>query len=318
MPAKKIILPGGSGFLGHALSSFLLTHDYTPIILTRGPSQPATPTSPQQIHWDATTTSGDWPDSLNNAHAVINLVGRTVNCRKTPANKKEILDSRILSTRALAEAWQRATNPPKIWLQTSTAHIYGDTHDEILDESSPTGTGFAPEVGTAWEKSFTDADLQDTRRVILRVSFVMGIGDNSALRTLSRITRLFLGGHTGSGRQWMSWLHIADYCQIILRALRGGDPTMQGIYVVTAPNPLTNKEFMKQLRHTLHRPWSPPIPKPLVHIGALLMRTDPELALFGRRCVPRRLLNEGYNFQFPTLPEALHDLLRAQSIPARD
>ncbi|HEV8293251.1 MAG TPA: TIGR01777 family oxidoreductase [Tepidisphaeraceae bacterium] len=309
MNAKTVILPGGSGFLGQALASFLTRQNYTPIILTRGPSLPATENSPQHIHWDATTSSGDWTQALNNAHAVINLVGRTVNCRKTPAHKKEILDSRILSTRALAQAWQCAANPPKIWIQTSTAHIYGDTHDEILDESSPTGTGFAPDVGRAWEKEFGQADLKDTRRVILRVSFVMGIGENSALKTLARLTRLFLGGHTGSGRQWMSWLHLADYCEIILRALRGGDPTMQGIYVVTAPNPVTNKEFMRQLRRTLHRPWSPPIPKPFVHIGALLMRTDPELALFGRRCMPTRLLNEGFQFQFPTLPEALHDLL---------
>jgi hypothetical protein len=309
MSQKKVILAGGSGFLGNALSSFLSNHNYTPLVLTRGPSQPATAATSQYIHWDATTLSGDWPHSLDNAHAVINLVGRTVNCRKTPANKKEILDSRILSTRALAEAWQRSTNPPKCWVQTSTAHIFGDTRDEILDESSSTGTGFAPDVGRAWEKEFNDADLCDTRRVILRVSFVMGIGENSALRTLSRLTRLFLGGHTGSGRHWMSWIHIADYCQIILRALT--DRTMSGIYVVTAPNPVTNQEFMQQLRRTLHRPWAPPIPRPFVHVGALLMRTDPELALKGRRCVPTRLLNEGFQFQFPTLPEALADLLGA-------
>jgi uncharacterized protein (TIGR01777 family) len=309
MSEKTIMLAGGSGFLGQAVSSFLIAHKYTPIILTRGPSQPATAATPEFIHWDATTLSGDWPLCLNNAHAVINLVGRTVNCRKTPENKKEILESRVLATRALAQAWQRATNPPKIWIQTSTAHIYGDTHDEILDESSPTGVGFAPDVGRAWEKEFNDADPKDTRRVILRVSFVLGIGQNSALRTLSRITRLFLGGHTGSGRQFMSWIHLSDYCSIILRALE--DPTMSGAYVVTAPNPLTNKQFMRELRRTLRRPWSPPVPTPAVYIGALLMRTDPELALKGRRCLPTRLLNENFQFQFPTLPEAIDDLLRA-------
>jgi uncharacterized protein len=311
MPEKTVIFAGGSGFLGQALSAFLIQHNYTPIILTRGPSQPATATTPQHVRWDATTPSGDWPQVLNNAHAVINLVGRTVNCRKTPAHKKEILDSRVNATRALTQAWQSANNPPKIWVQTSTAHIYGDTHDEILDESSPTGTGFAPDVGRAWEKEFNDADLKDTRRVIVRVSFVMGIGENSALKTLARLTRLGLGGHTGAGRHWMSWIHLADYCQIILRAL--ADPIMSGTYVVTAPNPVANKEFMRQLRRTLHRPWSPPVPKPLVHIGALLMRTDPELALKGRRCVPTRLLKEGFQFQFPSLPEALDNLLSAHA-----
>jgi uncharacterized protein len=306
MLERKVILAGGSGFLGQALSTCLIKHNYTPIILTRGLSQPATATTPQHIHWDAATT-GDWTACLNDAHAVINLVGRSVNCRKTDANKREILESRVLATRALTQAWQQANNLPKIWIQTSTAHIYGDTEDEILDESSPTGVGFAPDVGRAWEKEFTDADLKDTRRVVLRVSFVMGLGQNSALRVLSRLTRLFLGGHTGSGWQWMSWLHIADYCRIILRAL--ADPAMEGIYVVTAPNPVTNKEFMRELRRTLHRPWSPPVPRPFVHVGALLMRTDPELALMGRRCVPTRLVSEGFRFGFPSLPEALQDLL---------
>jgi len=314
MLSPTVILAGGSGFLGQALASFLIDQNFNPIILTRGPDHPPTSTTTQHIHWDATTTNGHWPASLNNSHAVINLVGRTVNCRKTPANKKEILDSRILSTRALAQAWQLAANPPEIWIQTSTAHIYGDTDDEILDESSPTGTGFAPDVGRAWEKEFADANLADTRRVILRISFVLGIGRNSALKTLSRITRLFLGGHTGSGRQWMSWLHIADYCQIILRALT--NPNMSGIYIATAPTPVTNKEFMRHLRRTLHRPWSPPVLKPFVHLGALAMRTDPELALKGRRCIPTRLLNEGFQFQFPTPPHALTNLLRAHPNPS--
>ncbi len=307
MPSPSIILPGGSGFLGQAISGFLIQHNYTPIILTRGPDQPATATTPQHIRWDARSSTGPWTTCLDNAHALINLVGRSVNCRKTPANKKEILESRTLSTRALTEAWQRAANPPKIWLQTSTAHIYGDTQDEILDESSPIGTGFAPDVGSAWEKSFTDANLPGLRSVILRISFVLGLGDNSALRTLSRLARLGLGGHTGSGRQYMSWIHIHDLCRIILRALT--DDTMRGIYVITAPNPVTNKDFMRHLRRALHRPWSPPIPKPFVHLGALLMRTDPELALMGRRCHPTRLLREGFNFDFPTLPQALGNLL---------
>src|SRR5438876_1747468 len=179
MSERKVILAAGAGFLGPALCSFLVEHNYTPIILTRGPSQPATAATPQHIHWDAATLAGDWPQSLNDACAVINCVGRSVNCRKTPANKKEILDSRVNATRALTQAWQLANNPPRTWIQFSTAHIFGDTADDILDESSPTGEGFAPDVGRAWEKAFTDADLRDTRRVILRISFVLGIGQNS-------------------------------------------------------------------------------------------------------------------------------------------
>src|SRR5687767_2817543 len=194
MANPTIILAGGSGFLGQAISAFLTQHNHTPIILTRGPDQPATPTQPQAIHWDARTPDGSWTQSLNNAHALINLVGRSVNCRKNAANKNEILESRTFATRALTQAWQRATNPPKIWLQTSTAHIYGDTNDEIIDESSPIGTGFAPQVGTAWEKAFNDANLPGLRSVILRISFVLALGHNSALKTLSRLARLGLGG----------------------------------------------------------------------------------------------------------------------------
>src|SRR5437667_1575551 len=127
MSDRKVILAGGAGFLGQALSTFLRAHGYTPIILTRGPSQPATAATPQHIHWDAAILAGDWPQSLNDAHAVRNLVGRSVNCRKTPANKKEILDSRVNATRALTQAWQLANNPPRTWIQFSTAHILGDT-----------------------------------------------------------------------------------------------------------------------------------------------------------------------------------------------
>jgi uncharacterized protein (TIGR01777 family) len=273
------------------------------VVLTRAGDR--TDGKVRYVHWDAKTL-GPWAGWLDGADAVINLVGRTVDCRKTPANKKVILESRIDSVDALAAAVKQAKHPPPVWIQSATAHIYGDTGDEVLDESSPIGTGFAPMVGTAWEKALADAVPPTIRTVVLRISFVLG-RKGGALQTLARLARLGLGGQTGSGRQWMSWIHVADLNAIIRRAM--SDPTMAGVYVVTAPNPVTNADFMRQLRKAVHRPWSPPVPAPLVRIGAWLMRTDPELALYGRRLVPTRLTREGFRFRFPQLEGALRNLL---------
>jgi uncharacterized protein (TIGR01777 family) len=210
------------------------------------------------------------------------------------------------SVRVLAEAVGRATNPPAVWVQSATAHIFGDTNDETLDESSPIGAGFAPIVGAAWEKAFDEPDLPHTRRVTLRISFVLG-REGGALQTLARLARFGLGGATGTGRQYMSWIHVADLNRIILRAI--DDPSMHGVYVVTAPTPVRNSEFMRLLRKAVHRPWSPPVPEIMVRTGAWLLRTDPELALLGRRCVPTRLLRDGFQFEFPELEAALDQLL---------
>jgi uncharacterized protein (TIGR01777 family) len=238
---------------------------------------------------------------------VVNYVGRSVDCRKTPANRKVILESRIDSINALAAGFRESGSIPGVWVQAGTAHIFGDTGDELIDESSPIGTGFAPQVGTAWEKSLMDQDLHGCRRVIMRMSFVMGRG-GGALTKLSRLARCFLGGTVGSGDQYISWIHVADLNAIVLRALF--DPSVAGMYVVTAPQPVTNRQFMRLLRRAVHRPWSPPTPAPLVRVGSRLMGSDPELALFGRRCVPTRLQRENFVFQFPELEPALADLMR--------
>jgi uncharacterized protein (TIGR01777 family) len=299
----RVVVAGGSGFLGRALIQDLLGRFDDVVVLTRGPSRVDGRT--RHVNWDARTI-GPWASEVDGAAAIVNLVGRTVDCRKTPANRKVILESRVDSVRVLAEAAGRAANPPAVWVQSATAHIFGDTGDEILDESSPTGAGFAPVVGTAWEKAFDEADLPRTRRVTLRISFVIGRG-GGALKTLARFGRFGLGGATGTGRQYMSWIHAADLNRIILRAI--DDPSMQGVYVVTAPSPVRNDEFMRLLRKAVHRPWSPPVPETVVRVGAWLLRTDPELALLGRRCVPTRLLREGFRFEFPELQGALDDLL---------
>jgi uncharacterized protein (TIGR01777 family) len=299
----RVILAGGSGFIGSALAPILVANGYEPVILSRQRS--ITDGSIRHVQWDA-RTSGPWAAELDGAAAIINLVGRSVDCRKTESNRREILESRVDSVRALATACAGCQRPPPVWIQTATAHIYGDTGDELLDESSPIGQGFAPTVGVAWEKSLTDAHLPGCRQVILRISFVLG-RHGGALRTLSRLARFFLGGSTGTGRQYISWIHEADLQAILLRALTDAD--MHGVYVVTAPNPVTNAQFMRELRRAVGRPWSPPVSAPIVRLGARLLGTDPELALLGRRCVPTRLVREGFAFRFAELGEALGDLV---------
>jgi uncharacterized protein len=307
----RVLLPGGSGFLGSSLAPFLCAHNHDPIILSRATSSSScssssSSSSPSTAHWDARTVTAELLNLVSTSDAIVNLVGRSVDCRKTPANKNEIKRSRINSVRALASACAQVPTPPKVWIQTSTAHIYGDTADQILDENSPTGAGFAPEIGRAWEAAFNEVHLPNTRKVILRISFVLG-PHGGAFQKLTRLARCFLGGRVASGNQYISWIHIHDLNQIILRALT--DETMSGIYVVTAPSPVTNADFMKQLRRAVRRPWSPPTPAPLVRLGSLLLGTDPELALYGRRCVPTRLINEGFTFRFPTVDQSLDNLL---------
>ena len=236
--------------------------------------------------WDARTL-GDWAEVLDGADALVNLVGRTVDCIKTPDHKDEILRSRVDSTRVLGEALQRIDQPPTTWVQMSTAHIYGDPPSVVCDESSSLGTGLAPEVGLAWEQAFNEGCPEGVRGVVLRTSFVLG-RSGGALSRLSLLARLGLGGRVGHGRQGMSWIHEEDMNRIFERAIV--DDSMHGIYVATSPNPVSNTEFMRSLRKAIGMPIGLPAFEWMVRIGApLFMRTDPELALYGRYCVPTRL-----------------------------
>jgi uncharacterized protein (TIGR01777 family) len=192
----------------------------------------------------------------------------------------------------------------------STAHIYGDPPEVVCNEDSPLGYGLAPTVGRAWEQAFAEACPRGVRPVVLRATFVIGRG-GGALSRLRSLARLGLGGTVGTGRQGMSWLHEQDMNRIFERALN--DPSMSGAYIATAPAPVSNAEFMRELRRAIGMPIGLPAPAFLVRLGApLLMRTDPELALYGRYCIPRRLQAEGFEFRFPTLRAALQDLCRAE------
>ena len=304
---KRIILAGGSGFLGRSLAAVLINHGYEVVVLSRRPGA-AAPGATAAV-WDG-KTPGDWTRQLDAAHAVVNLAGKNVNCRYTRNNLDQINVSRIDSVNAIGRAIAACDRPPKVWVQASTLAIYGDAGDRVCDETTPVGRGIPVETAVAWEKAFDANPSPATRRVLLRISFALGQG-GGALRTLVNLTRWFLGGTIGTGRQYVSWVHVEDLNQMFLTAIERDE--IEGVYNATSPNPVPNAQFMRQLRRALGRPWSPPVPAWAVHIGSFVMRTEPVLALTGRRGEPKRLVEAGFQFQFPRLREALDDLLNVQT-----
>ena len=315
--ASTIVIAGGSGFLGTSLARHLSTAGVEVITLSRRVPRG----TGRHIAWDARTL-GDWAACLDGAAGVINLVGRSVDCVKTPDHCDEILRSRLEATRVLGQACRAVATPPPVWVQMSTAHIYGDPPVARCDEASPAGYGLAPTVGRAWEEAFAQAALPAQRTVVLRTSFVIGranAGGAGALSKLSLLARLGLGGRVASGTQGISWLHELDMNRIFERAL--GDDSMRGTYIASAPHPVAQTEFMRQLRRHTGGLGALGIGLPafewMVRLGApLVLRTDPELALYGRFVLPRRLLDEKFEFSFPSIDAALADLFspRPQSL----
>lgn len=304
-----IIIAGGSGFLGISLALHLAARGRAVVLLSRTPPRIRGPWRHEP--WDA-RTMGAWHSALEDAAGLVNLVGRTVDCVKTPDHQDEILRSRVEATRVLGLALRRVAAPPPVWVQMSTAHIYGDPPRVVCSEDSPFGVGLAPFVGRAWEEAFHAAALPSQRKVILRTSFVIGRdrgAGGGALARLRTLVRLGLGGRVGSGQQGMSWIHETDMNRLFERALTS--PDMQDAYIATSPNPVSQREFMRTLRRALGVPIGLPAFEWMVRLGApWLMQTDPELALYGRYLVSERLRTEGFEFCFPELPAALADLLK--------
>ena len=298
----RVVLAGGSGFLGQALAKALLGKGYEVVILSRGAHREGG--AIRQLHWDGKTL-GDWAQCIDGAKAIVNLIGRSVNCRHTPEHRREIMESRVNSVRVLGEAVSRCKQPPEVWVQASSLAIYGDPGDRWCDEDAPNAEGFSEEVCKRWEGEFHKVAAAGMRKVVMRIGIVLD-SRSGALPVLGRLTRLFLGGRVGDGRQYVSWIHVADLTRMFVEAIER--PELSGVFNVTGPNPVTNAEFMRELRRALHRPWSPPVPAFATRIGALFMRTEPSLALTGRRCRPRRFLESGFQFEFPELRGALTDL----------
>ncbi|MGE0102136.1 MAG: epimerase [Blastocatellales bacterium] len=302
-PNGRIVIAGGSGFLGLSLARSLRDSGREVVIISR--NRPENSHGLEHAVWDARTT-GDWVRHLDGAAALVNMAGRTVDCIKTPDHCDEILRSRVESTEVLGRALQQVSSPPGVWVQMATAHIYGDPPDLVCDEYSAFGFGLAPFVGRAWEEAFDKAVPPDTRRVVLRTSFVLG-RNGGALSRLATLARWGLGGKAGHGRQGISWIHEKDMNRLFARAI--ADSSMTGAYLATAPEPVSNAAFMRELRNALRIPFGLPALAWMIRIGApLILRTDPELALYGRYCRSRRLSEEGFEFLFPDLRSALRDL----------
>ena len=302
MNKKRVVLAGGSGFLGRALAAELLKRDYQVVVLTRTPNEREN--GIKEAEWDGDHL-GEWIQHLEGAEAVVNLAGRSVNCRHTPENLREINESRVKSVGAVAAAIYHLTHPPRVWVQAGSLAFYGDTGDRWCDENTPPGEGEATETCKLWENAFNHTLAPKTRRVLLRIGFVLG-REGGALSVLGKMTKWFLGGAVGNGRQYVSWIHLADMNRMFSEAIERED--LAGTFNAAAPNPVTNAELMSELRRALHRPWSPSAPKWAVRFGSWLMKTEPSLALTGRRCAPKRFLEKGFQFRFTELRAALKDL----------
>jgi uncharacterized protein (TIGR01777 family) len=300
----RVILAGGSGFLGTRLAAELAGNGYEIVVLSRRPGARAGQI--RQRYWDGRTVA-DWAVELDHALAVVNLAGRSVNCRYTSRNRREIQSSRIEPTLAIGRAVQACAHPPKVWVQASSLAIYGDTGEQWCTESNPPGQGFPVETCLLWEEAFDSVPTPQTRRVVLRIGFALDQG-RGALWTLENLTRCFLGGAMGSGRQYISWIHWRDLNAMFRWAIERND--LAGVFNATSPNPGSNAQFMSELRHRLRRPWSPPVPVWLAQFGAWLLRTEATLALTGRRCAPARFAEAGFAFQFPDLSSALLDIYK--------
>ncbi|HEU5196299.1 MAG TPA: TIGR01777 family oxidoreductase [Methylomirabilota bacterium] len=307
----KIVIPGGTGQVGTALARAFQAIGAEVVVLGRTPR-----TLPWRfVRWDPHDLSG-WASEVDGADVVINMVGRSVNCRYTPRNREEILRSRVDSVRAVGEAIARARRPPPVWLQASTATIYAHRLDAPNDEATgiiggrepgaPDTWRFSIEVATAWEEALAQAVTPRTRKVALRSAMIMSPDRGGIFDTLLGLVRRGLGGTAGDGRQYVSWIHDTDF----VRAVRWliARPDVQGAINLAAPLPLPYRDFMAALRRAAGVPVGLPAPRWLLEIGAVLMRTETELVLKSRRVVPGRLTAAGFTFKHPAWPEAAADL----------
>ena len=296
---KKIVIAGGTGFLGQYFEEKFTNLGYEIIIISR---------RSDQLLW---TDNVGIVEALEGAEMLINLAGKSVNCRYNEKNKKEILDSRTETTEILGNALLACKNPPSLWINSSTATIYRHAEDRPMTEASgEIGTGFSVEVAQAWEKSLFAFQLPQTRKVALRIAIVLG-EDGGVMEPYLNLVRYGLGGIQGSGNQMFSWIHMEDLFRIILFLQKNKD--LDGIFNCSAPQPITNRVFMTQLRKTMDRKFGLPSPKWMLNMGAVFMQTETELILKSRWVVPDRLEKEGFQFTFETIGEALQQILKSSS-----
>lgn len=311
----KIIIPGGSGQVGTILARHFHRRGDTVVMLSRHAGAPGTPW--RTIVWDGVSL-GPWASEIDGADVVINLAGRSVNCRYNERNRREIMNSRIDSTRAVGNAIARAERPPALWLQASTATIYAHRFDAANDEASgiigggpeerdaPDTWKFSIDVARAWERELDAAKTPDTRRIAMRSAMVMSPDKGGIFDTLATLTRRGLSGSAAGGRQYVSWIHESDFIRAIEFLIE--HESFEGPVNISSPNPLPYSEFMRALRQALGVRIALPATRLMLELGAIFMRTETELVLKSRRVVPARLVEAGFEFVHPAWPAAAADL----------
>lgn len=310
----KIVIPGGTGQVGTVLARDFHANGHEVVILSRKASDRF---DWRVIEWDAKTL-GDWTQEFEGADVVINLAGRIVNCRYNAENRRQIMDSRICSTKIVGEAILKAKNPPKIWLQASTATIYAHRFDAPNDEfdgiiggderDAPDTWNFSIDVAKSWEKVANEFNLPNTRLVLMRSAVTMSPDKDGIFDVMSGLVKKGIGGTAGNGRQYISWIHERDFIRAVDWLIMHEE--LSGAVNISSPNPLPNKEFMKIFRKAWGTKIGLPATKMMLEIGAFFMRTETELILKSRRVVPTKLLQSGFKFEFPDWQEAVKDLCR--------
>jgi uncharacterized protein len=309
----KIVIPGGTGQVGTVLARAFHKDGHEVLVLSRNPAA-----APWRMeHWDA-SGPGSWMTEFEGADVIINLAGRSVNCRYTAENRRIIKESRVNSTRVVGEAIARAARPPRIWLQMSTATIYAHRFDEPNDEArgiiggtephAPDTWRFSIDVAASWEREADVIDVPRTRKVKMRSAIVMSPDRGGPFDLLLKLVRFGLGGQSGNGRQYVSWIHHEDFVRAVYWLIEHDD--LDGAVNLAAPHPLPNADFMRALRQAWGIRVGLPATALMLEAGALLLRTETELILKSRRVIPGRLLESGFNFRFPDWPEASADLCR--------
>ena len=307
----KIVIPGGSGYVGTVLARALHKQGDEVVVLSRSPASKPW----RVVAWDGETL-GEWVAEFESADAIINLAGQSVNCRYTSENRRLITDSRLKSTRVVGEAIAQAWTPPRVWLQASTATIYAHRYDSPNDEATgiiggaepdaPDTWRFSINVATSWERVFRESPTPNTRRVAMRTAIVMHSDSGSPFDVLLRLVRLGLGGQAGDGRQYMSWIHEADFVRAVRWLIQHQE--LEGPVNLASPNPLTNAEFMRGLRSAWGMPFGLPATEWMLELGAFLAQSETELILKSRRVIPTKLLQSDFEFQYPKWPDAAREL----------
>ena len=307
---RKLVLPGGAGFLGRLLAPWLTDRGWEVVVLSR--RNELVPGAARTVFWDGANL-GDWRRELDGAAAVVNLAGRSVNCRYHERHRREIMASRVRSTQVLGEAIAANEQPPAIWLNSSTATIYKHSYEWAMTEERGEIGGtpaakdeFSVRVAQAWENAFDAAATPDTRKVALRLGMVLGLERGTVFRVLRRLAHLRLGGPMAGGRQYVSWIHEVDFCRAVDWLFAHEE--VSGPVNVVAPVPITNRAMMAQFRRACGVRVGLPATQWMLEVGSLVLRTETELVIKSRRVVPKRLQGAGFEFRYPTISPAIDEL----------